>query len=247
MSPGTNLKMPSLKVHFWISISGPIRRVTFGLEFYQYLSGPRFSSDLQRRQSRCQGSNHSARFHIKMPPEPKCSSEQLLYSRLWPVRRRFRLSFTHLSSGCCSSSTNYVFTAISSACVWYGVCVSRLNFIYLRELHDKKPKQWPLMDIPIKLIVTNIKKRSKGKKIEWNRSENVIKLVYMHGVVRGSSINDRTHCRSMCLPNEGRTTAVTAKTHHALLAGVSMSICRRCGFLCTQRKMSLHKMTGMLD
>lgn len=48
-------------------------------------------------------------------------------------------------------------------------------------------------------VLTNIKKERKKNP---NRNENVIEL----GVVRGSSIKrQRRHCRSMCLPYEGRS------------------------------------------
>lgn len=39
-------------------------------------------------------------------------------------------------------------------------------------------------------IDSNQYKRKKRRKKKSNRSENVIEFVYMHGVVRGSSIND---------------------------------------------------------
>lgn len=59
------------------------------------------------------------------------------------------------------------------------------------------------MDIPIKLIVTNITEEEReGEKSNRKCDRSCL---YAHGVARGSSINDRAHCRSMCLPNEGRS------------------------------------------
>lgn len=85
----------------------------------------------------------------------------------------------------------------------FGSFSSRPNFIYLRESHDKKPKQWPLMDTPIKLIVTNIKGRR--EKIESSRNcDRTCLYARRSSWVVDKRYRTHHHSHSMCLPNKGR-------------------------------------------